>query len=478
MATNEDSNEATWGSCTSRILACGVTTLPVRLRAWRSGLFALLFATLLGNCTAEMEDHDDVPANLADFDSGSLNNGADLVVSSIEIPPETDPGTVLWFIPVDEPGTIPPAALVDGRVALIDAGGTIRLVNAGGKIVYEVGLSTYVGPSGTITLTPPVGGPGFAVVGASFHDRGVTCDYGGALLTIPIENGQDLPVLDGTPEIFGPPALLNEQTVWSTVGYQWNQFGDLCAKGIVLSAALAKVGKSVLVPAPARGVSFANDGSLRIVHDPDVVAAYSADLKRLWTTTLDGLGIGEPALFGDGSCAVTLGKRLVTLDGEGNVVWDTTWSASVSKLVGQAAIGVDGTVFVPATSQGGGSKPNAPAIVAATADGEELWTFVGQDTKIALPSGVTCGTPVVGSGGTVFAACGNGTLVALDQKNRSVSWAVENVATATSPVLLPNGVLIVTGVDGYRGVYVGPETLQAGTWARYRGNNQSTGALQ
>ncbi|NUN14230.1 MAG: PQQ-binding-like beta-propeller repeat protein [Myxococcales bacterium] len=442
----------------------------------RTVVLVFLVGLTTTKCGADTQGNGDGSTDLVSLDDTAQGRLADLTVSSIEIPPETDPGTELWFIPVEAPGTIPPTMLLDGRIGLVDAAGTIRLISSGGDVLYEKELAAYVGQSGSVSLTAPVGGAGNAIVGASFHDQDVTCDHGGALLSVPIPDGQLLPVLDGTPEIFGPPAVLNGQTIWATVGYQWNQFGDLCAKGIVLSAALAISGKSVLIPAPARGVSVVGDGSIRTVSDPDVVAAYSSDLKQMWTKSLDGLGIGEPALLADGSIVVTLGSRLITLDSDGNLVWDRTWSKGVSKLVGQPAVGSDGIIFAPATVQGGGTKPNAPAVVAATKEGNELWSVVIGQTKVVPALGVTCGTPVVSAQGSLYVACGNGTLAALNQGTGAVVWKVEDVATATSPVLTSNGILVTTGVDGYRGIYVGQDSLSSGAWARYRGNNQSTGS--
>ncbi len=147
----------------------------------------------------------------------------------------------------------------------------------------------------------------------------------------------------------------------------------------------------------------------------------------------------------------------------------------MERFSGQAAIGNVGGVFVSGTKGSAGGIGPRPTVSAYDSAGTHLWTFVAPGTD-QLPPTVSCGTPVLGEAGNVYAACGDAKLYCLDAESGAVEWEYDGVVP-NSPVITEDGVLISHSLDGVVAVRVEDRGLESAPWPRFRGSNQSTGRV-
>ena len=65
-------------------------------------------------------------------DSPTLSeDGAGQDVGTVGKPRSLEPGSVLWELPIEEPGNIPPTILSTGQIAFADSAGIVRFFDGG-----------------------------------------------------------------------------------------------------------------------------------------------------------------------------------------------------------------------------------------------------------------------------------------------------------------------------------------------------------
>lgn len=382
------------------------------------------------------------------------------------------PGTVVWESPAmaNEPAH-PPVLLPNGAIAVVDGAWQLQRFTANGAFSGDYDLTLGLGAAAAHASAPVVGPDGI-VVGMGWADL-PACAQGGALLPVPFAAGT-APALDGTAQILEPPAVDGASLVWASVLFKLNKYEGLCTKGPPEAAQLSRTDAIAAVASPTRGVSVAQDGSLRAVVAPNILKGYTDTLLETFSVSTDGTTISDPAIGAGGVTYVTNGRHVVAVTPTGVVAWDALVPIEVSTLTGQPAVTPSGLVVAPGTAIGQTASLNRPAAAALDADGTVAWIFVAPGGDASQPNGVTCGTPVVAADERIFLACGDGRVYGLSAAG-AVEWSKDVGALALSPVLTTGGALVVAGRTRVTALATGTSGLASGPWARYRANNGSTG---
>jgi len=184
---------------------------------------------------------------------------------------------------------------------------------------------------------------------------------------------------------------------------------------------------SIFVSDP-REAALAADGTIYLATGEDLVALDSSGQKK-WTRTASG-GCGDPTVGADGTIYAGINRRLYAIRSDGSTKW--TFAADVSAA---PAIAPDGTVYV------GSSDQFSKTFYAVTPEGKKKWSRV-------LDSSFRS-TAAIGQDGTVFIPSAEGVVYALSPTDGNVKWKYDTGNYITpSPAIGANGIVYIGSHNG------------------------------
>jgi outer membrane protein assembly factor BamB len=138
------------------------------------------------------------------------------------------------------------------------------------------------------------------------------------------------------------------------------------------------------------------------------------------------------------------------------------------------AIGPDGTIYVATTA----SAPGTAAMLALTPAGTLKWTFQVQNVHSA-PDDVLS-SPAVGSNGVIYFGAATGLVYALNADTGILNWNfnTNSVINWSSPPIGTNGAIYIGAANGILYGLKSSTTLASTAWPKFRHDNQNTGRLK
>ncbi len=252
---------------------------------------------------------------------------------------------------------------------------------------------------------------------------------------------------------------------------------------------------------PALGV----DGTIYFGSWDGKFYALSPDGFKKWDFTTGGPIVSSPAIGTDG--AIYFGshdKKLYALNPDGTKRWEF---ATGGQIISSPAIGPEGTIYFTSVDgkfyalnpdgtkrwqlHTGGITESSPVLgpdgtiyvginsnyCAITRDGRMTWRYTIWQ---ASPSDEIDSSGAIAADGTSFFSSDDRHLFALGPDGKFL-WNVFLVyASASSPVIGPDGTVYVLSWDPAKGLYAvkGTEPLARSSWPMFRANPQHTGCVQ
>ncbi len=369
-------------------------------------------------------------------------------VTSLPLPAQLQPGTVLWTHGVGSPIVSSPALAADGTVFLGTQYGLIAVTNNGSAASNKWTFSVGVGVNASGSASSP-----------SIAADGTVCFGGndGKLYAVRPDGSQKWAFqAQGSG---GSAAIALDNTIY-VVGYLGlNAISDAgAAKWTTI------VGGSGNFSSPSIG----KDGLIYVASwEAPAFYSFRRDGTTKWTISLPFRTADSSAIGGDGTIYFTAGN-LYAFAPDSTNQWNTTTNEFGG---GSPTIAKDGTIYVPEATH---------TLDAVSLSGQVLWQSLQEQGRSDFPATV----PAVDAGGTIY-YCVSNSIWALNPQGQ-VQWAVTAPVypppgthyAITSPTIGPDGTLYAALGGVLYAIASGTNGPANSPWPMYRQNCRHTGKVE
>lgn len=160
--------------------------------------------------------------------------------------------------------------------------------------------------------------------------------------------------------------------------------------------------------------AMADDGTIYVTSHSNSLHAINEQGNQLWSYPTEFLIESSPALGPDGTIYFgSMDNRLYAISSSGDFIWKY---GTAGDVMATPAIGADGTVFVPVSHRRIVTEELVFYFNAFNPDSTTKWSYeIGEETYEVTNS------PVIGTDGTVYFACEDKNLYALDSEG-NLRW--------------------------------------------------------
>jgi outer membrane protein assembly factor BamB len=294
------------------------------------------------------------------------------------------------------------------------------------------------------------------------------------LLNAPSTIGQAAPAIDSDGTLFiGGDALY---AVNPDGTRKWRYPGSASILPIRSSPAIATDGTIILGGNP-NGITpvvwaINPDGSLKWQASLTDSAASAAGLAVF---TFSSPGIGSDGTIYIGAEPQTGGSRafVFAINPDGSQKWEYIVTG-FRPIRSSPAIGPDGTIYVATTA----NAPSTAAMLALLPGGTLKWSYQVQNVH-SSPDDVWC-SPAVGSNGAIYFGAATGFVYALNAENGTLDWDfnTNSMINWSSPPIGAGGNIYIGAANGSLYALKSATTLASTAWPKFRHDNQNTGRLK